>query len=97
MLLRCPHFLFEEIMDELLNEIKTRLLIEGEYNDSVLKALAFDVMEYLKNAGVPIAIINSSKAYGTISKGVADLWFDKNFSEIFKNMAIQLALSKGDE
>ena len=43
------------------------------------------------------AVINSNKAYGTISKGVADLWFDKNFSEIFKNMAIQLALTKGDE
>lgn len=84
-------------MDELLIEIKTRLGITGEYNDALLKAYAYDVMTYLQNAGVNKDVINSSKSYGAISKGVADMWLDKQFSDIFKQMVIQLSLGGGTD
>lgn len=63
------------ITDEtLLNEIKTRLLITGNYHDNVLLAFANDVKAYLHAAGIPAEIVDSGASVGVIAKGVSDLW-----------------------
>lgn len=87
-------------MDEtqLLEEIKKRLSVTGDYHDELLKGLASDVKCYLISAGVKEEIANSSVAVGCIARGVADLWNfgsgEGTFSELFKQRAIQLTFEE---
>ena len=81
--------------EELREEIKTRLLITGEYHDRMIDALAQDVKDYLTSAG---ADVESEAAVGVIARGVADLWNvgagDGRFSEVFYQRVGQLAIEK---
>lgn len=81
---------------ELLNAIKTRLGITGEYHDGLLLAYAEDVKAYMLSGGVRPSVINGSYSVGCIARGVADLWNygagDGRFSEVFYQRVIQLAL-----
>lgn len=83
---------------DLLQEIKNRLCITGNFHDTLLNGLAEDVKEYLLSAGVQTAVLNSNKAVGAIARGVADLWNfgsgDGKFSEVFIQRAIQLTFEK---
>lgn len=86
---------------ELLQEIKYRLGITGDYHDNLLKSLARDVKEYLCDGGVSSKVVESKASVGVIARGVADLWNygsgDGNFSEVFYQRAIQLSLKRDDE
>lgn len=79
----------------LVDEIKTRLGITGDYHDATLQAYASDVKQYLISAGVPSSVVESEEAYGCISRGVADLWNygagDGRFSPVFYERVIQMA------
>lgn len=81
--------------EELREEIKTRLLITGDYHNQMIDALAQDVKDYLTSAG---ADAESEAAVGVIARGVADLWNmgagDGRFSEVFYQRAGQLAIEK---
>lgn len=86
---------------ELLDEIKTRLGITGDYHDSLLLAYASDVKAFMVSGGVDSSIVDSSDAVGCIARGVADLWNygagDGKFSQVFYQRVIQLATSEVEE
>ena len=58
----------------ILAAVKNALGITGEYQDATIKIYMDDVMAYMESAGVPTAVINSSKSVGVIARGVTDLW-----------------------
>lgn len=78
----------------LLDEVKKRLSITGDYNDPTILGLIEDVKAYAMGAGVSAETLDSEMAYGLISRGVADLWNLNGgggvFSEVFKLRLIQL-------
>lgn len=86
---------------ELLQEIKYRLGITGDYHDNLLKSLAQDVKEYLYDGGVSKKVVESKASVGVIARGVSDLWNfgsgDGKFSEVFYQRAIQLCLKRDGE
>ena len=57
-----------------LAAVKNALGITGDYQDDTIKIYMGDVMAYMESAGVPTAVINSSKSVGVIARGVTDLW-----------------------
>lgn len=75
----------------LLQEVKTRLAITGDFHDALLSAYICDVKEYVKSAG---ANPDSANSVGVIARGVADLWNfgagEGKFSDIFYQRVIQL-------
>lgn len=82
----------------LLEEIKSALGVTGTYQDKTLNVYINDVKDYLKNAGVKDAVINSERAHGTIARGVADIWNLGSgtgaLSPYFYERVIQLATIK---
>ena len=74
----------------LLDEVKKRMLISGNFHDNLLLGLIEDVKQYLLSAGVDETVVNSSKSIGCIAKGVNDLFNNNEFSDFFKQRAIQL-------
>lgn len=80
--------------DELLQKVKDSLGITGTYQDKTISAHIAEVKEYLKDAGVKQAAIDSEYAAGVISRGVADLWnYGAGFaalSNYFKERTMQL-------
>ena len=83
----------------IVDEVKTRLGITGDFLDATLEAYAADVKEYLTSAGVPLAVVESEAAYGCIAKGVSDLWNygsgEGRFSPQFYERVIQMAYMEG--
>ena len=81
---------------EMLNGIKTRLGITGDYHNDLLMAYAEDVKAYMLSGGVRPSVINGSSSIGCIARGVADLWNygsgEGKFSDVFYQRVIQLAL-----
>lgn len=86
---------------ELLQEIKNRLSITGDFHNDLLTGYANDTKEYLLSAGVKKEVVESAKSIGVIARGVADLWNfgsgDGKFSEVFYQRAIQLTFEKVED
>lgn len=77
--------------NKLLEEIKTRLLITGNYHDSLLLAYADNVKRFLLSGGVSLEILESEDAVGVIAQGVSDLYNGMpEFSNMFRERAYQL-------
>lgn len=74
----------------LLDEIKKRLSITGDYQNELLLGLIEDVKQYLISAGVEQSVVDSIKSVGCISRGVFDLWTKDSFSDLFNQRVIQL-------
>lgn len=87
--------------DDLLKEVKTALGIGGTYQDSKLKIYILEAKEFLLDAGVKSAIVNSKSAIGIIIRGVSDLWNygsgNAQLSTYFMQRAIQLAYKKEED
>ena len=81
----------------LLDEIKKRLSITGDYQNELLLGLIDDVKQYLLSAGVEQSVVNSVKSVGCISRGVLDLWTKDSFSDLFVQRAIQLTFEPETE
>lgn len=83
---------------ELLNEVKIRLSLTGEYHDPLIKGFIEDVIAYMSDAGVPDEVFTDSASIGCIARGVADLWNygsgDGEFSKVFKERTIQLCFKE---
>lgn len=79
---------------ELLEEVKSRLGITGDFHDKLLSGLIDDVISFLSNGGA--VKLKVSTCVGVIARGVADLWNygagDGQFSDIFYKLAIQAIL-----
>lgn len=86
--------------EELLEKVKLTLGITGEFQDATLGTYIEEVKQYLADAGVKEAVIESKYAAGAIARGVADLWNygsgSAALSNYFKERTIQLCY-KGDE
>lgn len=84
----------------LVEEVKKRLGLTGTFHDELIGALIEDVKVFMLDGGVAEALLNSDKAVGCISRGVADLWNygsgDGRFSEVFFQRMIQLDLLSND-
>ena len=83
-------------MNELVEEIKTRLGLTGDYHDALIGSLAEDVKAFMLDGGISQEVIDSERAVGCIARGVADLWNygsgDGHFSEVFFQRIIQLSM-----
>lgn len=80
---------------ELLIEVKKAI---GEYTnirDDEYKTHITTVKFFMRGAGVPESVVNSSAAVGCVARGVLDVWDlgsgTGKFSEMFKMMVNQLA------
>lgn len=80
---------------ELLAKIKIGLGITGDYQDEALLFYIDEVKNFMRLAGVPSTVVDSSEAVGVISRGVADLWNygsgSVKLSEYFTQRVTQLA------
>lgn len=61
-------------MAGVLESVKSALGITGNYQDATLQIYIDEVMAYMRDAGVPTEVINSSASAGVIARGVTDLW-----------------------
>ena len=76
---------------DLLKEVKISLGITGNFQDDLLNNFIFEVLEYLKDAGVKEEICQSKVVVGVVARGVNDLWNnDGNFSPYFMQRVTQL-------
>lgn len=86
---------------ELLDAVKDGLGITGEFQDNTLKIYINEVLEYLRDAGVPEKIIESERIIGITVRGVSDLWNygsgGAELSPYFIQRAIQIAEGGEDE
>lgn len=82
----------------MLEEVKKRLGIFTEYQDSLLQGYIDDVRLFMIDSGVEVDIVNSLAAVGIIARGVSDLWNfgagDAGFSDYFYKRLIQLKNTK---
>ena len=78
----------------MLEQVKNMLGITGSFQDSTIESYINEVKQYLLDAGVPEAVVESNKAIGTIARGVEDLWTanagEAKFSNYFNQRVIQL-------
>lgn len=85
---------------DLIDDIKSRLGIIGDYQDDLLLNYANDCKDYMRSAGVDSDLIDDEICVGAIARGVADLWNlasgDGKFSEIFLQRVIQLTMEASD-
>ena len=84
-------------MAGVLESVKKALGITGEYQDATLTIYIDEVKAYMKDAGVPDEVINSSVSAGVIARGVTDLWNYNGgacmLSDYFYQRVSQLAYS----
>ena len=87
---------------ELLKNIKNGLGITGDFQDATLAVYVDEVKAFMKSAGVPEDVIESSASTGCILRGVADLWNygsgNAKLSSYFTQRMLQLKTlcAKGD-
>ena len=80
---------------EQLTKIKQALGIGAGIPDATLNVWLSDVKDFMKNAGVPVNVINSDTTIGTLARGVSDIWNygdSASYSNVFKMRVSQLAL-----
>lgn len=85
--------------DTLLERVKKSLGITGSYQDDTLTEYINEVKEYLLDAGVSQAVLDSDVSAGVISRGVSDLWNygDGKLSDYFYQRASQLKYKTTEE
>lgn len=78
---------------DLVEKIKIRLGITGDYHDALLGELANDVKDFILDAG---GDPESEQAVGLIARGVTDLWNfgsgDGTYSQVFFQRLLQMSL-----
>lgn len=76
---------------ELIEQIKIRLGLTGDYHDGLIGAYADDVKDFIRDAG---ANPDSPACVGIIARGVCDLWNygagTGSFSDVFFQRLSQL-------
>ena len=85
---------------EVLEKMKTALMITSSAFDQVLSIHIENVKNYMINAGVKESVVNSEKSIGAILRGVSDLWNNDSgkvdFSPYFRDQVVQLSFLEGD-
>ena len=79
----------------MLSKVKTALGITGSYQNETIQTYIDEVLEYLKDAGIPETAITP----GLVARGVADLWNygsgEGKLSTYFLQRAAQLRYKRG--
>lgn len=79
----------------MLEEVKSRLGITGNYQDDTIQGYIEDVKQFLLDGGVNKKVVNASSTVGVIARGVSDLWNygsgGTSFSPYFMQRVIQLS------
>lgn len=85
---------------ELLEKVKTRIGVTGEYQDATISGHIQDVKDFMSDAGVPKEVMESEKIVGAVTRGVSDLWNygsgNGEFSPYFFQRVTQLAYKGGE-
>lgn len=80
---------------DVLEEVKKRLGITGDYQDSTIQGYIDDVKQFLLDGGVNKDVVNASSTIGVIARGVSDIWNygsgGTSFSPYFLQRAVQLS------
>lgn len=86
---------------ELLEEVKKRLGITGEYQDDTISGYIQDVKDFMVDAGVDEKTMQLKKIVGAVTRGVSDLWNYGSgtgaFSPYFFQRVAQLTYRVGDD
>lgn len=77
--------------EDLLIEVKKRLLISDDFHNDLFLGLIEDVKNYMISAGVQNEVVNGVISIGCIARGVSDLWTSEKFSDFFNQRVIQLS------
>nr|DAP51619.1 MAG TPA: tail connector protein [Caudoviricetes sp.] len=92
--------MIDERNEELLIKVKNGLGITGDYQDDTLSIYIDEVKDFMFEAGVSNATINSNKSIGVITRGVSDLWDygsgSTGLSPYFKERVVQLRAGEKD-
>lgn len=79
---------------EQLRIVKTALGISGDFHNETLSIYIDEVLDYLKDAGVPDTVLASDRINGSLARGVSDLWNygqgNAELSPYFHQRVIQL-------
>ena len=81
---------------ELLTRVKNGMMITGTSFDDALNLHIDEVKFYLANAGISQETIDSEKAVGIITRGVADLFTNETptLSNYFHERVAQMVLAE---
>lgn len=84
-----------------LEQVKNALGITGTELDNALNQYANECIEYMRDAGVASSVALSTRAIGTITRGISDLWNygsgSTGLSPYFKERVIQLSYLEDEE
>lgn len=85
----------------ILEDVKSNLGITGTYQNTTIQGWIDEVKQFLLDGGIAESVVNSIKAKGVISRGVADLWNygagDGKLSSYFYQRATQLSYVDTEE
>lgn len=76
--------------EQLLARVKTARNNTGEYHDGRIGIYIDEVKQYLLDAGVPAALLETEAIVGVVAIGVDNLMEEGALSDYFKQRAIQL-------
>ena len=76
--------------EELLERVKIARNNTGTFHDGRIGIYIDEVKQYLLDAGVPAAILETDKVVGVVTIGVDNLMEEGALSDYFKQRAIQL-------
>lgn len=80
---------------DMLETVKAAIGITGTFQDATLRVYIEEVQFYMRDAGVPDAVIGTEQTAGTVARGVSDLWNygagEGKLSPYFYERCIQLA------
>lgn len=85
---------------ELLEQVKKRIGITGDYQNDTISGHIQDVKDFMSDAGVSKDVMKSEKIIGAVTRGVSDLWDygsgNGEFSPYFFQRVTQLAYKGGE-
>lgn len=85
---------------ELLEQVKKRIGITGDYQNDTISGHIQDVKDFMSDAGVSKGVMESEKIIGAVTRGVSDLWDygsgNGEFSPYFFQRVTQLAYKGGE-
>lgn len=86
---------------KLLEPVKDLMGISGNFQDKTIQGYINDVVDFMLDAGVSKAVMDSTKCHGAVARGVSDLWnygiSSTDFSPYFLKRVTQLIYKKGGE
>lgn len=76
--------------EKLLEEVKAARNETGNFHDGRITVFINEIKQYLLDAGVPAAVLETDEVVGVVAIGVDNLMEEGALSDYFKQRAIQL-------